>query len=376
MDFRGEVLVRPQKKRKVFDDADIADIQVTEERYEAVIISIVAANHDRLSEGAVQMGCNPQDGDADLSRGEDYMQSAIADLTACFDQDLLCRMANERTAKSKVAMEAGSISLCGDDFVDELFEASAAHVDTPKGVTAEQLSKVWRISHEDAKKTLDVTSQLNKQDADASLSRRFGTNDRMLRYKRIDAFFYTDTFYAKKVVSKRGYSMMQLFVSDKGFVKVYGMRSEKEFVDALKLFCKEVGAPKAMIVDPHRSQKSNEVKQFLSKVGTTLRVLEESTQHADRAELYIGLLKRAVGKDMRESNSPMKLWCYACERRAAIMTLTANNLFQLQGQNPYMATLGEMGDISNLCQFSWYEWVISVSTPLYSPIKRKFLAGV
>ena len=39
------------------------------------------------------------------------------------------------------------------------------------------------------------------------------------------------------------------------------------------------------------------------------------------------------------------------------MTLTANNLFQLQGQNPYMATLGEMGDISNLCQFGWYEWV-------------------
>ena len=39
------------------------------------------------------------------------------------------------------------------------------------------------------------------------------------------------------------------------------------------------------------------------------------------------------------------------------MTMTANNLFQLQGQNPYMATLGEMGDISNLCQFSWYEWV-------------------
>ena len=39
------------------------------------------------------------------------------------------------------------------------------------------------------------------------------------------------------------------------------------------------------------------------------------------------------------------------------MTLTANNLFQLQGQNPHMATLGEMADISNLCQFGCYEWV-------------------
>ena len=38
------------------------------------------------------------------------------------------------------------------------------------------------------------------------------------------------------------------------------------------------------------------------------------------------------------------------------MTLTANNLFQLEGQNPHMATLGEMGNISNLCQVGWHEW--------------------
>ena len=135
------------------------------------------------------------------------------------------------------------------------------------------------------------------------------------------------------------------------------MRSEREFPDTLKLFCKEVGAPKAVVVDPHQSQKSKVVKQLLNKVRTTLRVLEESTQHAERAELYIGLLKKAVGRDLRESNSPMRLWCYCAERRASIMTLTANNLYQLQGQNPYMATLHDMGDIFNLCQFGWYEWV-------------------
>ena len=39
------------------------------------------------------------------------------------------------------------------------------------------------------------------------------------------------------------------------------------------------------------------------------------------------------------------------------MTLTANNLYQLQYQNPYMASLNVMGDISNLCQFGWYECV-------------------
>ena len=39
------------------------------------------------------------------------------------------------------------------------------------------------------------------------------------------------------------------------------------------------------------------------------------------------------------------------------MTLTVNNIFQSQGQNPYTETLGEMGDISYLCKFGWYEWM-------------------
>ena len=37
--------------------------------------------------------------------------------------------------------------------------------------------------------------------------------------------------------------------------------------------------------------------------------------------------------------------------------MTANDLFQLQGQTPHCATFGEEGDISNICQFGWYEWV-------------------
>ena len=35
----------------------------------------------------------------------------------------------------------------------------------------------------------------------------------------------------------------------------------------------------------------------------------------------------------------------------------ARDLFQLQGSNPYTENFGEEGDISNLCQFDWYEWV-------------------
>ena len=155
----------------------------------------------------------------------------------------------------------------------------------------------------------------------------------MLRYKRINTLLFSDTFFGKK--SARNYSCMQIFVSDKGFIKVYVMKSKSEFPQALKLFSKEVDVPNAFILDPSGEQTSNVVRALCHKIGTALRILEEQTQHADCAELYIGLLNESVRKDMRETHYPMKLWCYCAERRVAISNRTAKNIFQLQGQTPH-----------------------------------------
>jgi len=65
------------------------------------------------------------------------------------------------------------------------------------------------------------------------------------------------------------------------------------------------------------------VRKFCNDIGTTLRVLEEGTPWANKAELYIGLLKEAVRKDMKEAGSPLAFWDYCIERRARINNLTA-----------------------------------------------------
>ena len=49
-------------------------------------------------------------------------------------------------------------------------------------------------------------------------------------------------------------------------------------------------------------------------IGANLRVLEEGTTWANKAELYIGLLKESVSKDMKESNAPLVFWDYCVER--------------------------------------------------------------
>ena len=272
----------------------------------------------------------------------------------------------ENATSSKVAMAMGSTTY--DNSACELFEdvpvvavdvsISAVTAGKPGGVSAERLAKLFSISHDDATRTLSVTTQLNRQSADSNLSRNFGTNDRMLRYRRIKSTFFTDTLYATaKAKSTRGNTCAQIFVSDKGFVSVYPMRDTKSYLNSLKQFAKDIGAPDALVCDSHPTQKKREVRDFCAQIGTTLRVLEANTQWANRAELYVGLIKEATRKDMRETDSPIVLWDYCMERRASIFQVTAKKLFQLNGTNPHTATFGTEADISHLCQFGWYEWV-------------------
>jgi hypothetical protein len=141
-------------------------------------------------------------------------------------------------------------------------------------------------------------------------------------------------------------------------VAVYPMKTPSQFEEALHLFGKEIGVPANLVADPHPSQTKSSVRRFCDQVGTTLRLLEKSTQWANRAELYIGLLKEAVQKDMRaSSNAPMVLWDYCIQRRAKIHNVTPRNLFQNDGLAPFTATFGVQDDISNICNFDWFEWV-------------------
>ena len=129
----------------------------------------------------------------------------------------------------------------------------------------------------------------------------------MLRYKRTDQYFFMDNFFAhkKKGKSSRGYTCTKLFVTDKGFVHMIPMTKNSEVPMDLKMISKDIGAPDAILFDAAREQISKEVHDFCYKIRTSIRVLEEGTPWANRAELYIGLLKEAVRKGMKDSDCPL-----------------------------------------------------------------------
>ena len=119
---------------------------------------------------------------------------------------------------------------------------SAEHSERHQGVKSEHISKVWIIDIDQVKYTLNITTQKSVRVDDPKLSRNYGMNDRMLRYKRININFYMDNLFATK---KSGKSMRQniccrFFVTDKGFVYVVPMKSKSDELKAVKEFAKKL----------------------------------------------------------------------------------------------------------------------------------------
>ena len=87
-------------------------------------------------------------------------------------------------------------------------------------------------------------------------------------------------------------------MTDKGYLYVVPMKKRADVIQAVKKFMKEVGLPDAIIYDGAGEHTSNEMRQLCNDVGTTLRILERGTPWANKAELYIDIIKEAVRKDM------------------------------------------------------------------------------
>ena len=195
----------------------------------------------------------------------------------------------------------------------------------------------------------------------------------MLCYKRLKSTFYTDTLLAS-VKSTRQNTWAQLFISDKGFVAVYPMRLQSEFNKALHWFCKQVGVASTLVMDRHKAQVKSKTRNFCNQVGTKFQKLDVGTPWSNQAEIYIGFIKEAVRKDMR-SDSPLVLWDYFMERHALIHNAIPRNLFQTNGMSPHEATLGIEMDISNLCQFVWFDWAY-YKNPNSFPENKELLGKV
>jgi hypothetical protein len=227
----AECYGRPPKC--LFTEADLGELYAlpaTWDQYDAKVDSTLSADDPfcgmTLTEDAASSLCH------------DGICAQLSSLHVAHDPVLFAGSITEQAHASHAAMVIGSTTIDNSScnmflasapsaFASAFSTLAAVTAERARGVSAEHLAKVWMIPHDEAARTLKVTSQRLRTDIDSSLSRNFGTNDRAVRYRHSKPCFYTDTLFVTGAAkSTHGNICAQLFIFDKGYVAIYPMQHQ------------------------------------------------------------------------------------------------------------------------------------------------------
>ena len=116
----------------------------------------------------------------------------------------------------------------------------------------------------------------------------------------------------------------------------------------LKSVFKEDGVPEKMICNGAPEQVSGGAARICQLADCTIQQLKKVTPWSNIAEGHVGIVKSEILLDLKESNGPMVLWCYAAEQRGKILAITSRNIYSLGGQFSTTVLTGQQTDILEL----------------------------
>ena len=224
-------------------------------------------------------------------------------------------------------------------------------------LSPEILSQKWNIGLEAAKRTLQVTTQRGlKTVVDPSIARRWGTNDRSMRYNRLKSDLFTDYMFAN-TTSIRGNNGGQVYTNSTDWIKIYPTSSKGDCHETFDLLAHREGVPDTLISDQAKEETMGQMRKKVREAGVHYKECEPYSPFQNRAEAGIRELKRAVKRSMVKKGSPMRLWDYCAELQGDIRSNTALDLYALGGLTPETLIKGSTPDISRLVEHEWYDWV-------------------
>jgi len=228
---------------------------------------------------------------------------------------------------------------------------------TKNTLTAERLAATWNIGLDAAKRTLNVTTQRGVRTVmHPTLKRRWHTNDRNLRYRRLPTALFTDTMKAKEK-SIRGNRFAQIYVNDIHWTRLFPMVKESQAHETLSLLFKRDGVPNELISDNAKAQTKGDFRKKALDADVYCKEIEPYSPWMNAAEGAIRENKRATRRAMIKTGSPYRLWDYCAELQAKIRSNTAHDLMPLEGEVPETIVTGNTADISTICEYQWYEWI-------------------
>ena len=188
------------------------------------------------------------------------------------------------------------------------------------------------------------------------LSQRYRTKDQMFRYKRLSTDIFTDTMLVG-IKSHHGNTCTQVHAHGNTWYKAYPMKTKGEAHHLLSLLFSHEGVPKTLIMDGVREEAMGEFRQKARQADCQVKQTEPYSPCQNTAKATIKELKKGTGRKMIRTGSPKVLWDNCSELEAKIQSSTASNIFELEGEVPKTVMNGETTNITQLCEFGWYDWV-------------------
>ena len=262
---------------------------------------------------------------------------------------------NLRVVKSLVVPTVVSGGPLSDDqlLAPKTFISTERHSNT----SPEDLSETWGISVQQAKLTLDATTQRHARSAIMPLSRRYRL-DRMYEPKRLRCEMSSDTM-DPRCEGMHGYRYCQVFSNKSMFCVAYPIERKSDCHVALKSFIRDYGASDSMITDGSGEQtsKDKEFSKCLRKYNIKQIITPPHRPNLNPVETVIKELRKRWYRAIFRTNCPQALWNYGLPHIAKLIQLTASNAANLKGRTPLEVVTGETPDISQYLDFSWYSWV-------------------
>ncbi len=73
---------------------------------------------------------------------------------------------------------------------------------------------------------------------------------------------------------------------------------------------------------------------------------------------------------MLKTGSPKTLWDHCVELEAYIRSCTVNDIYETNCETPETIMTGSTADISHICEFGWYGWVMFSDNVLTFPDEK------
>ena len=218
----------------------------------------------------------------------------------------------------------------------------------------EQLRKFFGYLPVDiVKNTFEHTTQHARVPISTLLKKRYKSPFPALNVHRRNEDIGTDTVFSDTPAIDDGSTMAQIFVGQDSLVtNVYGMKSEKQFVNTLEDVIRNRGAPNRLLSDRAQTQVGKRCLDILRALFIGQWTSEAHQQHQNPAERRWQTAKRMTNTLLDRSGSPAYTWLLCLMYVCFILNNVWNNT--IQGV-PIQRLTGSTNDISPILQFYWWQ---------------------